>query len=200
MNIYETICNVMSDIGVVSKDKENTQGNKFKYRGIDDVMNALSPAMIKNKLFVVPNVLEHSREERITKSGSNMIYSICKVQYTFYADDGTHVDCTVIGEAFDSGDKATNKAMSTAYKYACFQTFCIPTEEMKDPDAETHESSFPTIITSETLLNLFKREIERTGKPLKYFLNLCKVEKIEDMERTMLEQAIEGLSKYPNKK
>lgn len=39
----------------------------------------------------------------------------------------------------DSGDKATNKAMAIAFKYACFQVFCIPTEEMKDPDAECHE-------------------------------------------------------------
>ena len=39
----------------------------------------------------------------------------------------------------DSGDKATNKAMSIAYKYACFQVFCIPTEEMMDPDAEILE-------------------------------------------------------------
>ena len=45
----------------------------------------------------------------------------------------------VIGEGMDSGDKATNKAMAIAYKYACFQTFCIPTEEMKDPDSECHE-------------------------------------------------------------
>ena len=37
----------------------------------------------------------------------------------------------------DSGDKATNKAMAIAMKYALFQVFCIPTDEMKDPDAET---------------------------------------------------------------
>ena len=43
----------------------------------------------------------------------------------------------------DSGDKATTKAMAIAFKYACFQVFCIPTEEMKDPDAETPPENTP---------------------------------------------------------
>jgi hypothetical protein len=43
------------------------------------------------------------------------------------------------GEAMDSGDKATNKAMSAAYKYACMQAFSIPTEGDNDADAHTHE-------------------------------------------------------------
>jgi hypothetical protein len=70
-----------------------------------------------------------------------LIYSICTIKYTFYAEDGSSVSATVIGEGMDSGDKATNKAMSIAFKYACFQVFCIPTEEMKDPDADTPEES-----------------------------------------------------------
>ena len=139
MNIYETISKVMEDVGSVGKNKKNTSGQPFMYRGIDDVMNALNPAMIKNKLFVVPEVLEQIREDRTSNKGNSLIYSVCKVKYTFYAEDGTNVSAVVIGEAFDSGDKATNKAMSIAFKYACFQVFCIPTEEMKDPDAESHE-------------------------------------------------------------
>lgn len=43
----------------------------------------------------------------------------------------------------DSGDKSSNKAMSVAFKYACFQALCIPTEEMKDPDGETPEQIKP---------------------------------------------------------
>lgn len=39
----------------------------------------------------------------------------------------------------DSGDKATNKAMSAAYKYAAFQAFAIPTEGDNDADGSTHE-------------------------------------------------------------
>ena len=138
MNIFETISAVMSEIGAIGKNDKNTQQG-FKYRGIDAVMNALAPALQKYKLFVVPEVLEQTREERTTTKGGVLIYSICKIKYTFYAEDGSFITATVIGEGMDSGDKATNKAMSVAFKYACFQTFCIPTEEMVDPDAECHE-------------------------------------------------------------
>lgn len=137
-NIYQTISDVMSEIGAIGKDTKNQQQG-FMYRGIDAVMNALNPALVKHKLFVVPEVLEQTREERQNKNGTNLIYSICKIKYTFFAEDGSSVSATVIGEGMDSGDKATNKAMSIAFKYACFQVFCIPTEEMVDPDAEVHE-------------------------------------------------------------
>jgi hypothetical protein len=129
----------MSEVGAITKSKRTEQGNKYFYRGIDDVINALNPVMAKYKLFVVPEVLDIKREERTSKYDAVLIYSICTIKYTFYASDGSNVSTTVIGEAFDSGDKSINKAMSVAFKYACFQTFCIPTEEMKDPDAEVHE-------------------------------------------------------------
>lgn len=139
MNIYQSICAVMKDIGAVGKDSFNAQ-QKFKFRGIDAVMNALSPALVKNKVFVVPEILEQTREERESKNGGNLIYSICKIKYTFYAEDGSNISATVIGEGMDAGDKSTNKAMSVAFKYACFQVLCIPTEELMDePDAECHE-------------------------------------------------------------
>ena len=136
--IYKAINNVMSEIGAVGKNQKNQQQG-FMFRGIDAVMNAINPALIKNKVFVVPEILEQIREERQTKTGTNLIYSVCKVKYTFFAEDGSSVQAIVIGEGMDSGDKATNKAMSIAFKYACFQVFCIPTEEMKDPDEECHE-------------------------------------------------------------
>ena len=138
MNIYETISAVMKEIGAVGKTSKN-QMQGFMFRGIDAVMNAIAPALQKYNLFIVPEILEQTREERTSFKGGTLIYSICKIKYTFYAEDGSSITATVIGEGMDSGDKATNKAMSIAFKYACFQVFCIPTEEMVDPDAETHE-------------------------------------------------------------
>lgn len=136
--IYEAIANVMKDVGVVSKGDSN-DFDHYKYRGIDAVMNALNPAMVKHHVFVTPTVIDSSREERAGKNGTNMVYSILTVKYTFYTDDGSSVECTVIGEAMDRSDKSTNKAMSAAFKYACFQTFCIPTEEMIDSESESLE-------------------------------------------------------------
>lgn len=142
MNIYESITKIMEDIPAIGKDQTNkTQG--FKYRGIDDVMNTLQPLLSKNKVFIVPQILEQTREERTTNKGGNLIYSICKIKYIFYAEDGTYIEAVTVGEGMDAGDKATNKAMAIAMKYALFQVFCIPTEEMKDPDGETPEGSKP---------------------------------------------------------
>ena len=142
MNIYEAISRCMEEIGAVGKDAVNKQQG-FKYRGIDAVMNAINPALTKNHVFIVPEVLDQSREERTTKSGGALIYSVCRIKYTFYAEDGSCIEAVTVGEGMDSGDKATNKALAIAFKYACFQVFCIPTEEMKDPDEETQDPAKP---------------------------------------------------------
>ena len=124
MNIFESISAVMNDIGAIGQTSKNTtQG--FMFRGIDAVMNAINPALVKYKVFIVPTVLEQTREERTNSKGTTLIYSIVRVKYTFYAEDGSSVAAVVIGEGMDSGDKATNKAMSIAFKYACFQVFCL---------------------------------------------------------------------------
>lgn len=136
--IYEAISNVMKDIGIVGKNDTN-DFDHYKYRGIDATFNALNPALIKNKVFVTPNVIDAKREERAGKNGSTMMYSVLTVEYTFFTDDGSSVKATVIGEAMDRSDKSTNKAMAAAFKYAAFQIFCIPTEEMEDADKESPE-------------------------------------------------------------
>ena len=144
MNIYEAIADIMKTGYSIGKDKRNPQQG-FMYRGIDDVMNVFQPLMAARGIFVVPEVLEATREERQTAKGTNLIYSVLKIRYTFYASDGTSVSAVVIGEGMDSGDKASNKAMAVGMKYALFQVFCIPTEEMRraDPDGETPEPSKP---------------------------------------------------------
>lgn len=140
MNIYEAIADIMQNGCAIGKNKTNPQQG-YKFRGIDDVMNTFQPLMAARGVFVVPEVLESEREERQTARGASLIYSVLKIRYTFYASDGSSVSAVVIGEGMDSGDKASNKAMAVAMKYAMFQVFCIPTEELRDPDAETPEPS-----------------------------------------------------------
>lgn len=188
-NIYQTISDVMSEIGFIGKDTKN-QMQGFMYRGIDAVMNALNPALIKHKLFIVPEVLEQTREERQNSKGTTLIYSICKVKYTFFAEDGSSVSATVIGEGMDSGDKATNKAMSIAFKYACFQVFCIPTEEMVDPDAECHEvvpkkKPVGKDIAQEKVesakIETLKKMIKRDNISEEKLLSIYKINTLEDL-------------------
>lgn len=187
MNIYETITKVMGEIGVVGKNSKNqTQG--FMFRGIDAVMNAINPALVKYKLFIVPEILEQTREERQSARGGTLIYSICKVKYTFYAEDGTNISATVIGEGMDSGDKATNKAMSIAFKYACFQVFCIPTEEMVDPDKESHEVTPAKI--SEKDAKILEELLIKKGVNVEKTMELYKVKSFTELTPAMYSDII----------
>lgn len=137
--IYQSLQLVMDEIGAIGKNKRN-QMQGFNFRGIDDVMNTLHPLLAKAGIVIVPQVKEIQREERINAKGTTLIYTLAKVDYAFISTkDGSSVFATVFGEGMDSGDKSLNKAMSIAMKYACFQVFCIPTEEMVDPDQESHQ-------------------------------------------------------------
>lgn len=224
--IYKAINAVMEDIGAVGKTSKNQQQG-FMFRGIDAVMNAINPALIKHKVFVVPEILDQSREERTTQKGGLLIYSICKVKYTFFAEDGSSIEAVVIGEGMDSGDKATNKAMSIAFKYACFQVLCIPTEEMKDPDEEVHELT-PKNTTKQTAsrnqpkeetkkpetkpteqsqnnLDAIKvatvnGELQRTGVSAKSMCAFFKVGSVEEFTTQQFTDAMDKLKAMPDRK
>ena len=225
--IYEAISNVMKDVGIVGKSDSN-DFDHYKYRGIDAVMNALNPAMIKHKVFVVPNVIDSKREERAGKNGTVMMYSVLTVEYTFFTDDGSSIKCTVIGEAMDRSDKSVNKAMSAAFKYACFQTFCIPTEEMEDSEKESLEigkkvdSKKPqksdeeknaemkasvdqnlipetNSLISDEQLKKINSEMERTGVSETQILKLAKCDKLADMQQVTAVAIINKLGKTKDK-
>lgn len=143
--IIESLNAIQDEIGAIGKEKKNQQQG-FMFRGIDQVMNALHPLLAKHGVVVIPEVLETKREERQTKSGGNIIYTMHKVCYHFAATDGSQICAVVTGEGMDSADKSSSKALAVAYKYAMFQVFCIPTEEMAkaDPDNYTPDDSRPT--------------------------------------------------------
>ena len=146
MSVYQLVGIAMGKIGAITKDSTatNANGNRmYNFRGIDDVYNALNPVMAELGLFVAPKIIDQRREERKTASGGLLLYTILTVEYTMYAPDGSNITMTVVGEAMDSGDKSTNKAMSAALKYAMFQLFMIPTEELKDPDADVYDDVLP---------------------------------------------------------
>lgn len=136
--IYAQIIAVMQDISAVSKDRENEKQNYF-FRGIDDVYNMLHPLLAKHGIFTLPTVLSVERSTGTYKGGGEYNYVKMRMRYTFFTTDGSFVDAVVEGEGMDSGDKAGNKAMAVAHKYALMQIFCIPTEEEKDPECDSPE-------------------------------------------------------------
>ena len=141
MSVYKAINAIQAELAKVgiSKDRKNQQGSGYMFRGIDDVYNAISPLMAKHGLCILPRMLSRQCEERQSKNGGALFYVTVEAEFDFVAaEDGSKHTCRTFGEAMDSGDKATNKAMSAAYKYAAFQAFAIPTEGDNDADAVTH--------------------------------------------------------------
>lgn len=135
--IYGALARVMAEVGVVGKAKKNAQQG-YQFRGIDDVVAHVQHVMAAQGVVVVPRVVGREREMVSTKSGGTMASVRLVVDHVFYAQDGSSVTCTTLGEAMDSGDKASNKAMSAALKYALTQTLLIPTYET---DRDTEEAA-----------------------------------------------------------
>lgn len=140
--VYKAISNVAKELAEkgISKEKPKGGGVNYAFRGIDAVYNALAPALVKHGLLILTRCTERSVCERLSQKGTPLFYVTVKAEFDFVSvTDGSKHTVMTYGEAMDSGDKATNKAMSIAYKYAAFQAFCIPTEETAvDADAEVH--------------------------------------------------------------
>ena len=137
--IYPALAAIMVDADGIGKDRKNTQQG-YSFRGIDDVYNSLHAIFAKHSVFCIPRVIDERSEDRVTAKGSALIYRILRIEFDLMADDGSKVTFgPIIGEGMDSGDKASNKAMSVAQKYLLLQAFLIPTEEQKDPENESHE-------------------------------------------------------------
>ena len=139
--VYAAINAVQREIAItgISKSNTTTGGAKFKFRGIDDVNNALSPLMAKHDLIVAPRYSDRALIERKSSNGNALFYITITGNFDFISvKDGSKHTVTTFGEAMDSGDKGTNKAMAIAHKYALLQVFAIPTEGDNDPDNYTH--------------------------------------------------------------
>jgi len=135
--IYSVIPAIIADIDAVKKKFSESQAQgavKYAYRRIDDFLNALNPLLGKHKAFILPQVESNQRYEIQTSSGGRMNSVVLKMRFMIFADDGSYVEASTIGEGFDSGDKASNKAMAVALKYAVMQIFMVPTEDIADPD------------------------------------------------------------------
>jgi len=141
MSVYKAINAVQAALAKTGISKANrNQQQGYNFRGIDDVYNALSPLLAEHGLCILPRVLGRTVAEHASKNGGVLFYVTVEAEFDFVcAEDGSKHTVKTFGEAMDSGDKATNKAMSAAYKYAAMQAFAIPTEGDNDADAQTHE-------------------------------------------------------------
>ncbi|WP_368869105.1 ERF family protein [Proteus terrae] len=198
--VYKAISNVareMAETGIKKGSVNQQQG--FMFRGIDAVYNALAPALVKHGLLILPRIIERTVTERQTQRGGLLFYVVVKAEFEFVSvEDGSKHTVVTYGEAMDSGDKTTNKAMSIAYKYAAFQTFCIPTEETAiDADAEVHNvaprtpdqilKDFTNSAMAITELNILKKEFGETWKLLRKTPEQSKAKEVYNIRKSELE-------------
>jgi hypothetical protein len=161
--IFSRMNKVMQEVGAVGKNKKNQQ-QSYNFRAIDDVIDACHPAFVRNEIFITSEVLESRREEHETKSGTRLYYSILRAKFTFYAPDGSNVCSVTEGEGMDTGDKATNKAMSAALKYALGQTLMIPFE-VTDSENDSHEAKGKEAALAESIVK-WKKSIDSYKEPV----------------------------------
>lgn len=130
--IFKALADVNRKLEGITKDRVNTD-QKFRFRGIDDVYNMLHPLLAAAGLITPPIVLDRIDGERATRNGGSMAHVKLKVRYKFIAEDGSSLTVgPVWGEALDTSDKASNKALAFAQKYIMLQTFTIPTEDTRE--------------------------------------------------------------------
>lgn len=209
--IYTAIVEIMDDIKSIGKDRYNKM-QSYSFRGIDDVYNALQPALIKHKVFCVPTVKSVKREDGVSAKGTPLKYTVVDVDYEFTsAEDGSFVKISMSGEAMDSGDKSLNKALSAAYKYACFQLFCIRTEsESHDSEEDTYEykkeapkqetvKQTDRKITEQEIAS-FMQEVHRTGCALDKMLKKSNVKVVKEMKYSCYLYWMNLMKKTPDKK
>lgn len=192
MEVYKAIAAITANLSRVgiAKGRKTQQGGgaSFAFRGIDDVLNALSPLLAEHKLCIFPRITDRATVERQTKSGGALFYTTVHAEFDFVsAVDGSKHTAATIGEAMDSGDKSTNKAMSIAYKYAVFLTFCVPIEGTPDADSEVHEVSGARPLDESTLTDLLNNIADAASKDdlLAAFKLACKVAKDANDERAL---------------
>ena len=136
-SIFELLPMVAKTVGAVGKG-QNNNFDHYKFRGIDDVLAACHPALVEHGVSVLPEIVDHVVTEKTAQSGNPMSHVLSRIRHTFTAPDGSSVSCVTFGEGMDRGDKAANKAMAAAYKYALTLTLCLPVS-LPDGDTESPE-------------------------------------------------------------
>lgn len=158
-DIYSALAAVMADVSHVAK-RDINQHQRFNFRGVDAVVNAVGPVLRKHGVIVVPTVDEVDYATVQTSGGKASTACRIRATYTFYAADGSCVATSVAAESWDTGDKAAPKAMSVAFRTALLQALCLPTDD-PDPDLHTFERAdrvtgeVPAPVSEKTRAHLF---------------------------------------------
>ena len=198
--IYERIAAIMAEVPAIGKNNQN-QEQRYRFRGIDDVYNSLHPLFVKHQVFTTSEILNKNREVWTNKNGTIMIEFTLQVKYRFTAIDGSSIETETMGQAMDSSDKASNKAMSMAHKAAILQIFMIPTVDIEDADANTPEPQahgYQQQPPQQQQQNGYNRASQQpndrpaSAKSLQYLRDLSGRPKVSEGDASQIETSIQG--------
>jgi hypothetical protein len=137
--VYRAVTAIAAELSGGIPKRHRNERDDYRYRSIDDVLNRLSPLLARHKLCVLPRVLERTSTDRIGEGDLLLIAVTLRVAFDLVSStDGSRHTVEAYGEALDASDKATAKAMSSAYKHAMLQAFCVPVAQIEDADASSH--------------------------------------------------------------
>lgn len=194
-NVYQRIAAVQAALAKtgISKSRRNQQQG-YNFRGIDEVYDALAPLLAQHELCILPRIISREVVERQSAKGGALFNVTVEAEFDFVAaGDGSKHTVRTYGEAMDSADKATNKAMSAAYKYAALMTFAIPTEGDNDADATTHEVAAPSEMPDAEWTKLVQL-IEASGADRGAMLKHYGVKNLRLLDQGQYASAIEMLN------
>lgn len=138
--VLKALCAIQKDLSAAGIAKGDTNSfDKYKFRGIDSVLNALAPILSRHGVVIIPSVTSSDIRTVPTAKGGNQNRAKVTVDYTLYDSEGDSITHSFVGEGLDRGDKAISKACTAAYKYFLFEAFCIPVEGTPDADTESPE-------------------------------------------------------------
>lgn len=125
----------LNKIGIAKKEENKDQ--KYFFRGIDAIRNAVAALQDECQLLIIPSVTARVQHEYTTKNGGRAVQVIVEMDFHFINTvDGSTMIFQTVNEAIDYSDKATNKAISMCFKTMCINAFNIPTEGEEDTDED----------------------------------------------------------------
>jgi hypothetical protein len=141
---------VRAECPYVVKDLQVGQGSRgYKAVGIEGMLTKLQPALISHGVITIPEKMEVLSDDTYeTRSGSSMRRVVMRITYAIVHSSGQSVGAVGVGEAADSGDKATPKAITGAYKSMLRQLFSIESVA-NDPDTR-HSDDFSRVVQAES--------------------------------------------------
>lgn len=203
MNVYEAISAVQSqlaEVGIAKDRKASGGGASYAFRGIDDVYAVLSTLLAKHKLVIIPRMVSRECSERGSKNGGALNFVTVHAEFDFVsAIDGTKHTASTFGEAMDTSDKATNKAMSAAYKYMAFLTFCIPTEGDNDTENHDHRADGDPKITADQV-SIIQGMLQASNIQSIDFCGIAKIASIPELDAAHFDGAVNWIKTQTEKK